>query len=75
MEFLLDEYGMKMYANTVVGVLTNVDQLANYNKGMVREKQLILDGVRDHIVSHVAAKNTTKEMWDAIASLYHNAFE
>lgn len=42
---------------------------------MAREKHLILDGVRDHIVSHVVAKNTTKEMWDTISPLYQNPSE
>ena len=26
-------------------------------------------------MSHIAAKNTTKEMWDALTSLYQNPFE
>lgn len=42
---------------------------------MAKEKWMILDGVRDHIVSHVAGKNTTKEMWDALSSLYQNSSE
>jgi len=36
---------------------------------------LILDGVLNHIFSHIAAKNMTKEMWDAVGSLYQNPFE
>lgn len=47
-------------------------QLDNSNKEMAKAKQLILDGIQDHIVSHLAAKNTTKEMWDALATLYQN---
>lgn len=39
---------------------------------MTKAKRLILDGVRDHIVSHIMTNNTTKEMWDVIASLYQN---
>jgi len=34
---------------------------------MACAKRLILDGVRDHIVSHIAGKDTAKEMWDALA--------
>lgn len=75
MKFLLDEYGLNMYVESVVAVLIDVEQLANYNKEMAREKWLILDGVQDHIVSHFVAKNTTKETWDAIASLYQNPSE
>lgn len=75
MAFLLDEYGLKTYTKRVVTVFTDADQLVNYNKEMAREKRLILDGVRDHIVSHITTKSTTKEMQDVIASLYQNPFE
>jgi len=33
-------------------------------------KQLILDGVWDHVVSHIADKDTSKQMWDALVTLY-----
>ena len=42
---------------------------------MARVKRLILDGVRDHIVSHIAAKRTTKEMWDTLSMLYEGTSE
>lgn len=75
MSFLLDEYSLKMYAKRVIAQLTDVDQLANYNMEMAKAKRLILDGVRDHIVSHVAIKNMAKEMWDALTSLHQNPSE
>lgn len=34
---------------------------------------MILDGVRDHIVSHVASKNMTKDMWDSLSMLYQSS--
>ena len=42
---------------------------------MVRVKQLILDGVRDHIVPHVVDKGIAKEMWDALSMLYQGSSE
>ncbi len=42
---------------------------------MVKAKWLILDGVWDHIVSHVIDKETTKKMWDALVQLYQNTSE
>ena len=36
---------------------------------------MILDGVLDHIASHVATLSTTKEMWDAVGKLYENPLE
>eukprot|EP00253_Pinus_taeda_P029529 PITA_29529 len=40
---------------------------------MAKVKQMILDGVRDYIVSHVAGKGTAKEMWDALPTLYQSS--
>ena len=50
MSFLLDEYGLKAYIDVVVAVPSDADQQKKYKKEMARVKQLILDGVRDHIV-------------------------
>lgn len=70
MAFMLDEFGLKTYTERVVARPTDPQQLEDYNKKMAKAKWLILDGVRDHIVSHLVAKNTAKEMWDALATLY-----
>jgi len=60
MSFLLDEYGLKAYIDNVVAVPQDADQLKEYHKEMAWAKQLILGGVRDHIVSHVAEKGIAK---------------
>ena len=36
---------------------------------------MILDGVWDHVVSHIAGKDTAKRMWDAVATLYQGTFK
>lgn len=72
MSFLLDEFGLKTYAENVVAVQNDADPLKEYKKEMEKAKQMILVGVQDDIVSHISAKNTTKEMWDALAQLYQN---
>lgn len=33
---------------------------------------MILNGVKDHIVPHIAKKGTTKKMWHAIVKLYQD---
>ena len=53
MSFLLDEYGLKLFIDAVVAIPIDADQLKEYRKEMARVKWLILDGVRDHIVSHI----------------------
>ena len=41
-----------------------------YEDEMAKAKCIILDGVKDHVVQRIAEKNTTKEMWDTLTTLY-----
>lgn len=75
MSFLLNEYGLKAYIDVVVVVHQNANQHKEYKKEMSQVKQLILDGVWDHIVSHIASKDTSKRRWDALATLYQGTSE
>ncbi len=70
MSFRLDEYGLKAYIDTVVAVPQDADQQKVYKKEMAQAKRLILDEVRDHVVSHIVRKDTAKQMWDAPSTLY-----
>ena len=53
MSFLLDEYGLETYIDAMAAMPQDENQLKKYRKEMVREKRLIVDGVKDHIVSHI----------------------
>jgi hypothetical protein len=35
-----------------------------------KAKSIILDGVKDHLIPHLAEKKTAKEMWDALKNLF-----
>ena len=73
--FLLDEHDLKAFIDNVVDVPTDSDLLKVYKKYMAKAKRLILDGVRDHTVSHIFGKWIAKEMWDALSTLYEGSFE
>ena len=73
--FLIDEYDLKVYINKMVVVPTDPDQLKEYKKEMANAKRLILDEIRDHVVSHIAALGTTKEMWYSLSTLYQGSSE
>ena len=75
MSFLLDEHALKTYVDNVVAVLVDADPLKKYIAEMAKAKRIILDGVKDHMVCHVASKGTAKEMWDALATLYYGSSE
>ena len=73
--FLLDDYGLKPYIDAVVAVPRDADQLKEYRKEKAQSKRLILDGVGDHIASHIAGKGTAREMWETLSTLYQGTFE
>ena len=56
MSFLLDEFDLEAYIDNVVVVPQVADKLKEYIKEIAQVKRLILYGVWDHIVSHIAGK-------------------
>lgn len=34
---------------------------------------MILHGVKDHVIPHIPKKNTTREMWESLTTLYHGS--
>jgi len=63
------------YVDSVVAVLADADPLKKYKTEMAKVKRMILDGVKDHVVCHVASRGIAKEMWDALATLYQGSSE
>ena len=71
---VLQEYDLEEYVNSVVVVPAN-DQKNKYKAKQGKARRLIIDGVRDHVVSHLQGKDTTREMWEALSSLYEGSSE
>lgn len=59
----------------MVVVSTDANPLKKYKGEMAKAKKLILDGVQDHMVSHIAGKDTARQMWEALATLYKGSSE
>ena len=59
----------------MVVVPVDADPLKEYKKNMAKAKRLILDGVRDNVVCHIASKGTAREMWQALEKLYQGSSE
>ena len=49
---------------------TNVDALKKFNENQARAKRLIMDGVKDHVVPHIAEKKMTNKVWTTLTMLY-----
>ena len=59
-QFLLDEHDLKSLIDSAVAEPLDVAHLSAFKKNMARAKGLILDGVKDQIASHIAAKDTVR---------------
>ena len=59
---VLDKNHIKYYALKTVAVLVDVDPLKKHEEAQTKAKCMILDGVKDHVIPHIAEKDTTREM-------------
>lgn len=67
---ILDKNCIKDYALKIVVVPVDVDPLKKYEEAQAKAKCMTLDGVKDHVIPHIVEKDTAKEMWEALTTLY-----
>lgn len=70
---LLEDNGLKEYVTSVIAIPMNPQQLSTYRKEDAKSRRIILDGVKDHIVPHIAELDTMKKMWHTVTNMYQNA--
>ena len=71
---VLKEYSIRDHMKNVLVVPTNVNALNKFNENQAREKRLIMDGVKDHVVPHIFEKRTTHDMLKSLTTLYQGIF-
>ena len=71
MTIFLKENGLWTIVSTVVIPLAS-DPIALdiHEVKEAKAQRLILDGIRDHLIPHVAEKNSSYEMWNTFKGLY-----
>lgn len=69
---VLDRKRVKHFALRTIAIPVDPTDNDRYEDAMARAKSIILDGVKDYIVPHIAEKNTTQEMWKALTKLYQH---
>ena len=67
---VLDEHRINHIIESTVAVPVDADSLKKYEEAQAKAKRLIMDGVKDHVVPHIAEKNTSHEMWTSLTTLY-----
>ena len=71
---ILDKPRIEDYALKTVAVPVDPDANEKYEEAMAKVKCMILDGVKDHVIPHIAKKNTAREMWQMLTTLYQSSF-
>jgi ribosomal silencing factor RsfS len=69
---LLEENDLKEYVEMVVPSPNDLQELATHKKKEVKAKWVLLDSVKDHLITHIFEKKTAKEMYEALVGLYQS---
>jgi len=72
--FVLDRHCIKTFALRTLTIPIDPGDNEKYENAIAKVKCIILDGVKDHVVQHIAEKNMAKEMWDTLTTLYQGTF-
>lgn len=67
---VLDRHRIKGFALRTMAIPIDPANNERYEDAMAKAKCIILDGVKDHVILHIVEKNTAKEMWDTLTTLY-----
>jgi hypothetical protein len=68
---VLKENKIYSYVSSVVAApATDPVALDLHEVKEARAQRIILDGVKDHLIPHLAEKKTAKEMWDTLKNLF-----
>eukprot|EP00253_Pinus_taeda_P010761 PITA_10761 len=74
MEAVLEYNGLKEFIDQEVPkpATANATKLAEWKKCVARARRILLEGVRDHIVSSLHGKETSFSMWKTLKDLHQN---
>ena len=70
MEAVLEDNGLKDFIDQEVPKPTSATELAEWKKCVARARRILLEGVRDHIVSSLHGKESLFSMWKTLKDLY-----
>jgi len=73
MEAILEDNGLKDFIDQEVPKPIDATELAEWKKCVARARRILLEGVRDHIVSSLHGKETPFLIWKTLKDLYQNS--
>ena len=67
---ILEEHDLEGYIKDEVKELGGYEEKDKHKKDMIEAKRIIDDSIKDNFIPQVSSKNTPKEMFDALTSLF-----
>ena len=67
---VLKEWNIWSFVGTMMTKPTNKDALEEFEALESKAQRVILDGVKDHLIPHLAEKKTANDMWDVLKQLF-----
>ena len=66
---ILEENDLEKFVKEGIAKPKGDEAKANFKKNMIREKRIIVDSIKDHLIPHVSSLDTPKEMFEALTRL------
>ena len=70
MEVVLEDNGLKEFIDTDVQKPTDPAEVEAWQKKMVKCRRILLEGMKDHIVSSLHGKASPYLMWKALIDIF-----
>ena len=67
---VLEENDLEGFIEADIPELEEDKAKAKHKKSLVKEKRIIADSIKDHLIPHVSSLKTPKQMFDALSRLY-----
>ena len=67
---ILEENDLAKFIKEVVSKPEEDETKEKYKKDMIRDKRIIEDSIKDHLIPQVSSKDTPKEMFDSLSIMY-----
>ena len=67
---ILEENDLEGFIKEEVSELEEYEAKAKYKKDMIKDKRMTTDSIKDNLIPQVSSRRTSKEMFDALSSLF-----
>ena len=67
---ILQENDLDKYVKEEVSEPEEAEAKEKHRKDMIRAQRIIVDSIKDHLISQVSSKKILKEMYDSLARMY-----